>query len=248
MVRAVKGYLHSIESFGTLDGPGLRYVLFMQGCPLRCAYCHNPDTWPMRCGREVTVKEIVAEVKQYLPYFANGKGGVTASGGEPLLQAEFLNQLFQELKKLKVHTVLDTSGFADVEKVDELLRYTDLVLFSIKHTDPLKHQLLTEHYNYKPLRLARYLTKIAMPVWIRYVLLPGITDSQEDLIALAELVNSMPNVQRIEILPYHDLGVVKWKELGIKYQLEEVSPPTDEQTVQIRKTLRTLLTPSILIS
>jgi pyruvate formate lyase activating enzyme len=248
MVVPVKGYIHSIESLGTLDGPGLRFVLFLQGCSLRCAYCHNPDTWPMRCGREVTVPEIIAEIKQYLPYFAKGQGGVTVSGGEPLLQADFLRQLFQELQRLKVHKAIDTSGFADVEKVEELLRYTDLILFSIKHTDPLKHRLLTEHYNYKPLRLARYLTKIAMPVWIRYVLLPSLTDSPEDLTALAELINTMPNVRRLEILPYHDLGVKKWTDLGLTYQLSEISPPTEEQTGRAKDLLRTLIRPDIYLT
>lgn len=248
MAVAVKGYLHSVETFGTLDGPGLRFVLFMQGCALRCAYCHNPDTWPMRCGRVVTVPEILAEIRQYQPYFNNGQGGVTASGGEPLLQAEFLGQLFQELQQLKVHKAVDTSGFADVEKVEELLNCTDLVLFSIKHTNPLKHRLLTEHYNHKPLRLARYLTKISLPVWFRYVLLPSLTDSLEDLSALAELINPMPNAQRLEILPYHDLGVKKWADLGLPYRLSEISPPTEEEIGQAKDFLRTRLRPDIYLT
>jgi len=242
-----KGYLHSIESFGTLDGPGIRYVLFMQGCPLRCAYCHNPDTWQMRYGREVTVEEIIADVQQYLPYLTASGGGVTASGGEPLLQAAFLSELFEKLHKLKVHTALDTSGYADVEKVVTLLQNTDLVLLSVKHTDPLKHQLLTEHTNYRPLRLARYLTRIRKPVWIRYVLVPSLTDSQEDLAALADLVNTMPNVQRLEVLPYHDLGVAKWQALGLTYQLSEISPPTEQQVDMAQSFLRGRLPASVSI-
>ena len=242
------GYIHSIESLGTLDGPGLRYVLFLQGCPLRCAYCHNPDTWSLYRGRRVTVTEILTDIKQYLPYFAGGRGGVTVSGGEPLLQAPFLTQLFQALKKLDIHTALDTSGYVDVEKVENLLCYTDLVLLSIKHSDPLKHQLLTEHLPYKPLRLARYLTRIGKPVWIRYVLVPGLTDAEADITALAELVNSMPNVERLEVLPYHDLGVRKWEELGLEYRLGEILPPEEAYTEKTRNFLRTLVSPTVKVS
>lgn len=243
-----KGYIHSVESFGTLDGPGIRYVLFMQGCPLRCIYCQNPDTWPTGYGEEVTVEKVVEEVKQYLPYFLHGKGGITISGGEPLLQAEFLTELFKELKKLGIHTAIDTSGYIEIEEsIKNLLSFTDLVLLSIKHTDPLKHRLLTEHYNDKVLKFAHYLSKIKKPVWIRYVLIPGLTDHKEDLANLAEFINSISNVLRVEILPYNVMGIEKWKNLGLKYRLEHISPPNDQELEDARNTLKTFINPLIKI-
>ena len=229
------GYIHSIETFGTLDGPGIRYVIFLQGCPLRCKFCHNPDTWRVGAGKKRTADDLVNEIKSYLPYYKSSGGGVTVSGGEPLLQAEFLLTLFKKLKKLGVHTAIDTSGFAEVEKVKEMLNYTDLVLLSIKHADPEKHQNICGRSSERPRAFARYLTKINKPVWIRYVIIPGLTDDDESLDKLTEWINPMENVTRLELLPYHSMGMYKWEKLGLSYSLTDVPIPAPEQMELLRK-------------
>lgn len=231
----LKGHIHSVESMGTVDGPGLRYILFTQGCLLRCLYCHNPDTWKINePSREVTVDEMVNEILPYKPYFEASGGGVTVSGGEPLLQMPFLEQLFKELKANGVHTCIDTSAGcvndtpAFNRHFDELQKHTDLILLDIKHIDNDKHIKLTGKPNTHILKFARKLSDMKQPVWIRHVLVPGISDDKEDLIKLGEFINSLDNVEKFEILPYHQLGVHKWKNLGIPYQLENVEPPDDE--------------------
>lgn len=228
------GYVHSIETFGTLDGPGIRYVIFMQGCPLRCKFCHNPDTWRVGAGKKMTADQLTADIKQYLPFFKASGGGVTASGGEPLLQADFLLTLFKKLKQLDIHTAIDTSGFVNVEKVKELLPYVDLILLSIKHADPEKYSDISGGKSSRPQALARHLSKIGKPVWIRYVVLPGLTDDREDIIHLKDWIKTMPNVVKLELLPYHTMGVYKWERLGIPYTLQDQPIPTPEHMAQLQ--------------
>lgn len=239
----VKGIIHSTESFGTVDGPGIRYVVFTQGCLLRCQYCHNPDTWKIGDGKEVSVEEIIAEVVDYLPFIEASNGGITVSGGEPLLQIEFLIELFKECKKLNIHTAIDSSGgcFSRqpqfLEQLEELLKYTDLILLDIKHIDREKHKMITGMYNDHILDFARYLSEKNIPVWIRHVLVPGLTDFDDDLKKLAQFLRTLNNVQKIEVLPYHKLGVYKWKTLGIPYHLEHTEPPSEERVQNAYKIL-----------
>ncbi|MDD4801906.1 MAG: pyruvate formate-lyase-activating protein [Syntrophomonas sp.] len=225
----ISGYIHSIETFGTLDGPGLRYVIFMQGCPLRCSFCHNPDTWKMRFGKPKSADWLVEDIINYIPYFRSSGGGVTVSGGEPLLQAPFLTSLFARLKKLNIHTAVDTSGYAEVEKIRELMTLTDLVMLSVKHPEPVSHRIICDQSNERPLAFARYLLKIQMRVWIRYVIIPGVTNRTVDLENLAAMLRKMPNVERVELLPYNTMGIGKWKDLGLTYRLQDIPSPTGKE-------------------
>lgn len=234
----MEGRIHSIESFGTVDGPGIRFVVFMQGCPLKCKYCHNRDTWNLEGGHTISVKELVKEVMHYKSYIDNSGGGVTVSGGEPLLQAGFVTELFKELKKEKIHTALDTAGSLPItDEIKELLSYTDLVLLDIKHIDNEKAIKLTGSPNKNNLNFAKYLNEINKPVWIRQVLVPGYTDDESDLLKLKEFINGLKNVENVEILPYHNLGKFKWKELGENYELENVIPPKLEDVERAKKIL-----------
>ncbi|WP_226035575.1 pyruvate formate-lyase-activating protein [Aquibacillus saliphilus] len=231
----MKGRIHSIETCGTLDGPGLRYVIFTQGCLLRCQFCHNPDTWKINKGKEMSVKEIVADIEDYLPFFQSSNGGVTVSGGEPLLQLEFLIELFRELKKMGVHTTIDSSGgcFSRsprfMKNLDELLELTDLVLLDLKHIDPDRHKELTGMSNEHIIDLANYLSEKQVPVWIRHVLVPSISDFDKYLYSLSDFIQTLTNVEKIEVLPYHKLGIYKWQSLGLEYKLEGVEPPSEER-------------------
>lgn len=232
----IKGRIHSIESFGAADGPGVRYIVFLQGCHMRCRYCHNPDTWAMedKTSYEETPAETLAKAIRYKSYW-KGNGGITVSGGEALLQIDYVTELFRLAKTKGIHTTLDTSGnpFTREEpffsKFNELMKYTDLFMLDIKHIDSDKHKNLTAHGNSNILDMAKYLSDNGKDMWIRHVLVPGVTNSDEDLKKLGEFVKSLKNVKRFEILPYHTLGVFKWKELGMKYTLEDVNPPTAEQ-------------------
>lgn len=245
----MKGSVHSIETYGTVDGPGIRYVLFMQGCLLRCQFCHNPDTWKINDGKEMTVEEIIADIKEYLPFFQASGGGITVSGGEPLIQTTFLAALFKQLKKLGVHTAIDTSAGcfstspAFLEPLDELLAHTDLILLDLKQIDSEKHAQLTGKRNEHILAFAHYVAKKEIPVWVRHVLIPGVTDFDDDLKELAAFIQTLPNVEKIEVLPYHELGVYKWETLGIEYPLKGVKPPLEERVRNAEQILAAGLTP-----
>ncbi|MFB1050284.1 pyruvate formate-lyase-activating protein [Paraliobacillus sp. JSM ZJ581] len=231
----MKGRIHSIETCGTVDGPGLRYVIFTQGCLLRCKFCHNPDTWKMGEGKEMSVEDLVKDIKSYLPFFQSTNGGVTVSGGEPLLQAEFLVELFTELKKLGVHTTIDSSAgcFSRsprfMENLDKLLEVTDLVLLDLKHIDPVEHKELTGVSNEHIIDMAKYLDQKNVPIWVRHVLVPGHSDNDIYLQRLSDFIATLDNVEKIEVLPYHKLGVYKWETLGLEYPLEGVEPPTEDR-------------------
>ncbi|WP_265416602.1 pyruvate formate-lyase-activating protein [Alkalihalobacillus deserti] len=238
------GKVHSIESCGTVDGPGLRYVVFMQGCLLRCQYCHNPDTWKIGEGKEMSVDEIMNDLVHYLPYFESSNGGITVSGGEPLLQIDFLIELFTKCKELGIHTTFDSSGGCFQEhpeflrKLDRLLELTDLILLDIKHMDSSKHQALTGMKNEHILSFAKLLSSKNIPIWIRHVLVPGISDDTSDLKALGAFISNLKNVERVEVLPYHKLGVYKWKELGLEYVLEDIEPPREDKILEAKTLLQ----------
>ena len=209
------GLINQLESFGTVDGPGIRFVVFFQGCPLRCQFCHNPDTWNMKDGKEYTTDQLLKTALRYKSYWGE-KGGITVSGGEPLLQMEFLTELFKKAKEAGVHTTLDTSGNPYTEKEPwhshwlELMKYTDLVLLDIKQIDEQEHRKLTGQTGKNILAMARELSDMEKPVWIRHVLVPGGSDKDEYLYRLADFIHTLKNVQRVEVLPYHTLGTFKW--------------------------------------
>ena len=227
----MKGYIHSTESFGTVDGPGVRYVVFFQGCPMRCKYCHNPDTWRFEGGREVTAEELMAEYDSYKEFLKSG--GITATGGEPLAQPEFLAEFFSLAKSKGVHTCLDSSGIVYdpecPEKVDKVLAATDLVMLDIKHIDPEEHKKLTGFSNKNILSFAHHIAELGIPLWIRHVVVPGITDSEDELFRLGEFISGLKTLKALDVLPYHDMAKVKYKELGIPYPLPDTPPLTKEQ-------------------
>lgn len=238
-----KGALHSIETFGSVDGPGIRYVIFLQGCAMRCQFCHNADTWQMRNG-EADAKDVLQRALRYRSYWRGG-GGITVSGGEPLLQMDFLLDFFKKAKAEGVHTVIDTAGnpFTREEpffgKFQQLMKVTDLLLLDIKEIDGEKHRKLTGFGNENILDLASYLSDLGKPVWIRHVLVPGGSDCDEDLIRLDAFLKTLKNVERVEVLPYHTLGVFKWKELGLSYPLEGIDPPTAQRVENANRLLHT---------
>lgn len=244
MTNSVTGRIHSTENFGTVDGPGVRFIVFAQGCRMRCQFCHNPDTWKIGGGREVTTDEVLTEALKYRSYWGE-TGGITVSGGEPLLQLDFLIDLFKKAKAEGIHTTIDTCGkpFTYEEpffsKFEELMQYTDLLLFDIKHIDNAGHKALTSLGNENILEMAQYLSKINKPVWIRHVLVPERTDYDEFLVRLDAFIKTLNNVLKVEILPYHKLGKYKWDTLGLSYPLEGIEPPTDERVLNARKILHT---------
>ena len=230
--------VHSIESFGTVDGPGIRFVLFLQGCTLRCKYCHNRDTWDMALGEEKTLEEIVEKVNRYKTYMTLSGGGVTVTGGEPLLQVKFLIEFFKKLKEENINTCIDTSGMFNVtEDIKELLKYTDLVLLDIKHIDDEKCKDLVGFSNKKELEFARYLSENNKKMWIRQVLVPGYTDDEKDLVKLKEFLATLKTVEKVQILKYHSMGKYKWEKLGQKYELEGVRDATLEDEERAKKIL-----------
>lgn len=224
-MKNVTGYIHSRESAGTLDGPGVRRVLFLQGCPLNCLYCHNPDARPFKCGYKTDAYSELREIAKNKDYLIKTGGGVTLSGGEPLSQPEFVKAIFEGCKLMGIHTTLDTSGFTGHRADDELLSFTDLVLLDIKHIRPGNYKELTGVKLEPTLEFARRLDEKKIPVWIRYVLVPGYTDNKEALAELADFVRTLGNVERVEILPYHKMGEYKWKELGVENKLEHIREP-----------------------
>lgn len=236
------GYIHSTESFGAADGPGVRFIIFVRGCHMRCAYCHNPDTWEVGSGEEMTAASLIEKALRYKGYWG-GEGGITVSGGEPLLQIEFVTALFKLAHENGIHTTLDTAGnpftreapFFD--KFNELMKYTDLVMLDIKAINPQRHKDLTGFGNSNILDMARYLSDIKKPMWIRHVLVPNITDFDEDLDKLGAFIKTLSSVERTEILPYHTLGRFKWDELGIQYRLDGISPPTKERIENAKRRL-----------
>ncbi|MGL4362075.1 MAG: pyruvate formate-lyase-activating protein [Cellulosilyticaceae bacterium] len=225
----MKGRIHSIETCGTVDGPGIRYILFTQGCPLRCKYCHNPDTWKMNDGKEVDSDSIVSEVVRYKPYMQFSNGGITISGGEPLLQPDFVKDIFMKCKQQGIHTCIDTSGFISLEKSIPVLEYTDLVLLDIKSYNPDVYKDLTGVELNPTLAFANYLKEHNIPVWIRYVLVPNLTDNAEDIEALAQFLSTLTNVERIDILPFHKMGEFKWAQLGFEYSLADTEEPSKSE-------------------
>ena len=232
-----KGYIHSFESFGTKDGPGVRFVLFLQGCPLRCLFCHNPDSWLRKDFKmEWTSDEVFHEIQKVKGFIKNG--GLTVSGGEPLLQAEFIRELFEKCKEQNIHTAIDTSGFVLDDKVKDTLRFTDLVLLDVKHIVPEKYKTLTGQDLAPTLEFLDYLHSINKPVWIRYVLVPTYTDDEADIHAWSQAMAKYPNIERVDLLPFHQMGKQKWAQMGVKYKLENLPTPTNEEIEKAEQIIR----------
>ncbi|WP_299495752.1 pyruvate formate lyase 1-activating protein [uncultured Shewanella sp.] len=233
---SVHGRIHSVESFGTVDGPGIRFVIFMQGCLMRCQYCHNRDTWDLHAGTEVHVNELMVQIESYLPFFKASHGGVTVSGGEAILQAPFVAALFKKCQAKGIHTCLDTNGFVRhyTPEIHRLLAHTDLVMLDIKHMFDDKHIELTQVSNHYTLAFAQYLHQHQHRTWIRYVIVEGFTYDISAAEALADFIGPMTNVEKVELLPYHPLGKHKWAALGETYQLDNITPPSDVIMKQIK--------------
>ncbi|MCR5469043.1 MAG: pyruvate formate lyase-activating protein [Lachnospiraceae bacterium] len=238
----IKGYVHSFESFALVDGPGVRYCVFLQGCKMRCKYCHNPETWECGCGEEWSATDLFNKIYRYKTYWKNN-GGITVSGGEALLQMEFVTELFSIAKEKGVNTCLDTSGYSFsmdseyLEKFDKLMEVTDLFLLDIKEMDEEKHKKLTGCSNEGILAMAKYLSDNGKAMWIRHVLVPELTDDETGLKDLADFISTLKTVERVEILPYHTLGTFKWEKLGIKYPLEGYRVPTEDEVEKAEKIL-----------
>ena len=232
----MQGYIHSLESFGAVDGPGVRFVVFFQGCPMRCTYCHNPDTWEFGEGTQMDTDEIIEKFERNIGFYSSG--GVTATGGEPMMQIEFLTELFGKLHDMEVHTCLDTSGIifdkTNTEKVDKLLQVTDLVMLDIKHIDDEEHKKLTGLSNKNILEFAKYIDSKNVSMWIRHVVVPGLTDTEEENTKLAEFVAQLNNVQKIEALPYHSLAKPKYENLGMEYPMGDTPNCTKENAARVR--------------
>lgn len=238
-----KGRIHSLESFGTVDGPGTRFVVFVQGCPMRCAYCHNPDTWEMNAGTFMDPEEIYEQYTRNEPFYKNG-GGLTVTGGEPLMQVDFLIDLFTICKAHGVHTCIDTSGIAFrpdnkafVEKMDKLCELTDLVMLDIKHMDPEKHKELTSQPNDGILAFAEYLNEKKVDMWIRHVVVPGLTDDDEYLYKLGYFIGQFDNLKALDVLPYHTMGEVKYKKLDMDYKLAGVPAMGQSEVIEKKKVI-----------
>ena len=240
----MNGFVHSTESFGTVDGPGVRFVIFLQGCPMRCQYCHNPDTWKMNTGAVRSAQSLIQEYERNKAFYS--KGGITVTGGEALMQIDFVLELFRLAKQKHIHTCLDTSGItyhpgdsSYNEKLDALMAVTDLVMLDIKHIDPDGHKVLTGHDNAGILAFAKYLEEKNVDVWIRHVIVPGITDEEGQLIRLGTFLGTLSNIKALDVLPYHIMGVSKYKQMDIAYPLEGVPPATKEQAANAKKIILT---------
>lgn len=242
----MEGRIHSLETFGLVDGPGVRFVAFVQGCRMRCKYCHNPETWNMEGGKIWTAKDLFERAYRYKTYWMrSGKlnGGITVSGGEPLLQIDFLIEFFKLAKEKDIHTTIDTAGNPFtleepfISKFNELMEVTDLFMLDIKEFDEERHKTLTKWTNENIKQMAKYLSDHGKAMWIRHVLVPGHTDSEEDLKKIREFIDTLETVEKVEVLPYHTLGTFKWEQLGIEYPLDGVEPPTREQVEIAEKIL-----------
>jgi pyruvate formate lyase activating enzyme len=238
----MKGRIHSLESFGTVDGPGVRFVVFVQGCPMRCAYCHNPDTWEMNAGTLMEPEEIIEQYERNISFYKGG--GITVTGGEPLMQLDFLIDLFTLAKKKNIHTCIDSSGIAFnpdnaalMEKMDKLMTLTDLVMLDIKHIDPEKHKELTSQPNTNILKFAAYLDEKHVDMWIRHVVVPGITDDDKYLFELGYFIGQFSNLKALDALPYHTMGKAKYEKLGMPYKLEGVEPMDKNKLIEKKKVI-----------
>ncbi|MEL7353794.1 MAG: pyruvate formate-lyase-activating protein [Cyanobacteria bacterium J06560_5] len=227
-----QGRIHSVETCGTVDGPGIRFVIFTQGCLLRCQYCHNPDTRDLKGGKLVTVDELIEEIARYRTYMRASGGGVTISGGEPLLQPEFVREIFRRCQSRGIHTTLDTSGFPDFKRSQPVLDHTDLVLLDIKSFDPHTYHRLTSVSIEPTLHFAGYLSSLGKPMWVRFVLVPGLTDDVDNIVGVAKFVKSLKSVEKVEVLPFHQMGQYKWEAMGYDYPLKETPTPTPAQVQQ----------------
>ena len=236
MAEQIYGNIHSIETCGTVDGPGIRFVVFTQGCPMRCQYCHNPDSWTTEQNKKLSVDEILQKYDGVKEFLRNG--GLTVTGGEPLLQIDFVTALFKAAKQKKIHTALDTSGVLfnrkNTSKIDELLKYTDLVMLDIKHIDDAEHKKLTGMSNVNILDFAKYLSEKNIPMWIRHVVVPNITDKDEYLEKLGKFLATLKTVQALDVLPYHDMAIPKYENLGLDYPLKGLPPLTKQEAIRAR--------------
>ncbi|WP_191013886.1 pyruvate formate-lyase-activating protein [Treponema zioleckii] len=238
----MKGYIHQLESFGCADGPGSRFIIFTAGCHLRCKYCHNPDTWDMMRGKQMETDELLKEALACKSYWGK-KGGITVSGGEPLAQIDFLIELFEKAKELGINTCIDTAGEPFTkegewfEKFNRLMKVTDILLMDIKHINEEEHIKLTGKSGKNIREMFYYLDEIKKPIWIRHVLVPGITDNEEYLTQTRDFIRTLHNVQRVEILPYHGLAISKYRDLGIPYALEKTESPTAESVARAKEIL-----------
>lgn len=240
--RLMKGRIHSLETFGTVDGPGVRFVVFMQGCPMRCAYCHNPDTWKVNTDNLVEPAQIMARYDRNKNFYKNG--GLTVTGGEPLMQMDFLLELFTLAKKKDIHTCIDTSGIifspenpAFMEKLDRLLALTDLIMLDIKHIDPDRHRKLTSQPNDRILKFAAYVDSRGVDMWIRHVIVPGITDDDKYLFELGYFIGQFNSVKALDVLPYHTMGEAKYEKLGIPYPLKGVPAMDKDKIIEKKKVI-----------
>lgn len=235
MSEEILGNIHSIESCGTVDGPGIRFVVFMQGCPMRCKYCHNPDSWSTSVNKLMSISDIFNKYESLKEFC---KGGITVTGGEPLLQMDFVTELFKEAKKRGIHTALDTSGITfkpeNTEKIDKLLDFTDLVLLDIKHINDDEHKKLTGHSNKNILSFAKYLSDKGIPIWLRHVVVPEITFKEEYLKELGSFMKELKNIKALDVLPYHNMALPKYQNLGLEYPLANTEPLTKAQALQAR--------------
>ena len=236
MTEQIYGNIHSLESCGTVDGPGIRFVVFTQGCPMRCQYCHNPDSWTTTENKKMSVDEILEKYEGVKEFLRNG--GLTVTGGEPLLQIDFVTELFKKAKEKQIHTALDTSGILfnrkNTEKIDKLLNYTDLVLLDIKHIDNVEHKKLTGMPNLNILDFAKYLSEKNIPVWIRHVVVPEITYNEKYLSELGEFLSTLNNIKALDVLPYHNMAIPKYENLGINYSLKDLQPLNKEEAIKAR--------------
>ncbi|MEL7052394.1 MAG: pyruvate formate-lyase-activating protein [Cyanobacteria bacterium J06588_5] len=226
------GRIHSVETCGTVDGPGIRFVIFTQGCLLRCQYCHNPDTRDLTGGKLVTVDELIKEIERYRAYMQASGGGVSISGGEPLLQPEFVREIFRRCQALGIHTTLDTSGFPDFKRSQPVLDHTNLVLLDIKSFDPHTYHHVTSVSIEPTLHFAKYLSEINKPTWVRFVLVPGLTDDPGNIDGVAKFVGTLQSVEKVEVLPFHQMGQYKWQAMGYDYPLQQTPTPTPTQIQQ----------------